>query len=47
MGDILYDNDIASKLGLLGPNVVLYLLTLHADPRGFNIRNELAHGKRL
>jgi lysyl-tRNA synthetase, class I len=44
MGDILYDSEIAVKLGVMGPNVVLYLLALYADPRGFNLRNEFAHG---
>lgn len=44
MGDILYDDDMPSKLGAIGPNLFLYLQALYADPRGFNLRNEVAHG---
>ncbi len=41
MGDILYEDEVRSALG---PRVTLHLLTIYADPRGFNLRNELAHG---
>jgi lysyl-tRNA synthetase, class I len=44
MGDILYDDEITSKFGANGPNLALYLQTLYVDPRGFNLRNEVAHG---
>jgi lysyl-tRNA synthetase class 1 len=41
MGDILYSKDIAESLGA---DLTLHLLTLYADPRGFNLRNDIAHG---
>jgi lysyl-tRNA synthetase class 1 len=41
MGDILYSKEIAEALG---PDLTLHFLTLYADPRGFNLRNDLAHG---
>jgi lysyl-tRNA synthetase, class I len=41
MGDILYTPDITDRLG---PDVSLYFLALYADPRGFNLRNQVAHG---
>jgi lysyl-tRNA synthetase class 1 len=41
MGDILYSKDIAEALG---PDLTLHFLALYADPRGLNLRNELAHG---
>jgi lysyl-tRNA synthetase class 1 len=41
MGDILYSTDITEALG---PDITLYFLTLYADPRGYNLRNEIAHG---
>jgi len=41
MGDILYDDAITSQLG---DDLTLYFLSLYADPRGYNLRNELAHG---
>lgn len=41
MGDILYSKDIMEALG---SDLTLHFLTLYADPRGFNIRNDLAHG---
>lgn len=41
MGDILYDDAITSQLG---HDLTLYFLSLYADPRGYNLRNELAHG---
>jgi len=42
MGDILYSEDIREKLGA---DLSLYFLSLYADPRGLNLRNELAHGQ--
>jgi lysyl-tRNA synthetase, class I len=42
MGDILYSDDITNKIGA---DLSLYLLSLYADPRGLNLRNELAHGQ--
>lgn len=41
MGDILYSQDIVDALG---PDLILHFLALYADPRGLNLRNELAHG---
>jgi lysyl-tRNA synthetase class 1 len=41
MGDILYSKEITDALG---PDLTLYFLALYADPRGLNLRNELAHG---
>ncbi|RWK68272.1 DUF4209 domain-containing protein [Mesorhizobium sp.] len=41
MGDILYSDEIAEALG---PDLTLYFLALYADPRGLNLRNEVAHG---
>lgn len=41
MGDILYSGEIAAALG---PDLTLHLLALYADPRGFNLRNDVAHG---
>jgi hypothetical protein len=41
MGDILYSKEITEALG---PDLTLYFLTLYADPRGFNLRNNIAHG---
>jgi lysyl-tRNA synthetase class 1 len=41
MGDILYSKDITEALG---PDLTLHFLALYADPRGLNLRNELAHG---
>ena len=41
MGDILYSTEIIEALG---SDLTLHFLTLYADPRGFNIRNNLAHG---
>ena len=41
MGDILYSQDIFEALG---PDLTLHFVALYADPRGLNLRNELAHG---
>lgn len=41
MGDILSDGTVKEQLG---PDLTLHFLALYADPRGFNVRNELAHG---
>lgn len=41
MGDILNDQAITEALG---PDFSLHMLAFYADPRGRNVRNELAHG---
>ena len=41
LGDILYADEITQQLG---PDLTLYFLALYADPRGLNLRNEVAHG---
>lgn len=41
MGDILYSDEI--KKGL-GDDISLYFSALYADPRGHNLRNQMAHG---
>jgi lysyl-tRNA synthetase class 1 len=41
MGDILYSKEIAPALG---EDLTLHFLAIYADPRGFNLRNDLAHG---
>jgi len=41
MGDILNSSDIAEKLGR---DLVLYFTALYTDPRGLNLRNNIAHG---
>ena len=41
MGDILNSKDVTEALG---PDITLHFLALYADPRGRNLRNNLAHG---
>jgi lysyl-tRNA synthetase class 1 len=41
MGDMLYSPEITAALS---DDITLYLLALYADPRGFNLRNDMAHG---
>jgi lysyl-tRNA synthetase class 1 len=41
MGDILYSDEITEQLGR---DLSFYFLSLYADPRGLNLRNEVAHG---
>jgi hypothetical protein len=41
MGDILYTAKVTDELG---PDLTLHLQALFADPRGLNLRNEMAHG---
>lgn len=41
MGDILYSRELTEALG---PDLTLYFLALFADPRGINLRNDVAHG---
>jgi lysyl-tRNA synthetase class 1 len=41
MGEILYNDRVAEALG---PDVTLHFQALFADPRGMNLRNEVAHG---
>ena len=41
IGDILYSPEITAKLGA---DFTLHLLALYCDPRGSNLRNQVAHG---
>ena len=41
MGDILNSPEITDALV---PDLTLYFPALYADPRGFNLRNNIAHG---
>lgn len=41
MGDMLYAKDVREALG---DDLTIHFLALYADPRGFNFRNDLAHG---
>lgn len=41
MGDILFAPEV---LAALGENLTLHFQALYSDPRGLNLRNELAHG---
>jgi hypothetical protein len=41
MGEILYNEKVAEALG---PDVTLHFQALYSDPRGMNLRNEIAHG---
>ena len=41
MGDILYNDEIKKALG---EDITLYMTVLYVDPRGHNLRNQLAHG---
>lgn len=41
MGDILYSKESSEALG---PDLTLYFQALFADPRGMNLRNDVAHG---
>lgn len=44
MGEILFSDETLQALGRHGSNIVLHFRTLYADPRGQNLRNDLAHG---
>ncbi len=44
MGEILFQKDTPQALGPLGNNLVLHMRALYADPRGHNLRNDVAHG---
>lgn len=44
MGEILFHEETASALGKHGPDIVLHFRAFYADPRGHNLRNDLAHG---
>lgn len=44
MGEILFHEETAMALGKYGPDIVLHFRTLYADPRGHNLRNDIAHG---
>jgi lysyl-tRNA synthetase class 1 len=41
MAESLYMPEVAKALG---PDLTLYFLALYADPRGYNLRNHVAHG---
>lgn len=41
MGEILYNQKVAEALGA---DATLHFQALYADPRGMNLRNEIAHG---
>jgi Domain of unknown function (DUF4209) len=41
MGEILFNGKVAKALGA---DVTLHFQALYADPRGMNLRNEIAHG---
>ena len=41
MGELLYSKEIQEALG---PELTLHFLSLYSDPRGFNLRNKVAHG---
>lgn len=41
MGEVLYNQKVAEALG---PDATLHFQALYADPRGMNLRNEIAHG---
>jgi hypothetical protein len=41
IGEILYNSRVAEALG---PDTTLHFQALFADPRGMNLRNEIAHG---
>ena len=41
IGDILYASAVTD---VLGPDITLHLQALFADPRGLDLRNEMAHG---
>lgn len=44
MGDGLYSKETVEALGQHGADLAVHLATLYADPRGPNLRNEVAHG---
>lgn len=44
MGEILFNEETSQSLGPHGPDIVLHFRALYADPRGHNLRNDLAHG---
>jgi lysyl-tRNA synthetase class 1 len=44
MGDMLSQEETAVALGASGPDIMLHFRALYADPRGHNLRNDIAHG---
>ena len=44
LGELLWAPETAEALGDLGGDLVLHMRTLYTDPRGHNLRNDLAHG---
>lgn len=44
LGELLFQDETTEALGTHGVDLVLHLRTLYVDPRGHNLRNDLAHG---
>jgi lysyl-tRNA synthetase class 1 len=44
MGEAIYNKETVAALGPRGENLALHIATLYADPRGLNLRNDVAHG---
>lgn len=44
LGENLLHGGTQAALGLHGPDIVLHFRAFYADPRGRNLRNDLAHG---
>lgn len=44
LGELLGPPEAAEALGSLGADLILHMRTLYVDPRGHNLRNDLAHG---
>jgi Domain of unknown function (DUF4209) len=44
LGELLWAPETAEALGESGSDLVLHMRTLYTDPRGHNLRNDLAHG---
>lgn len=44
MGEILFHKDTPEALGPEGNDLVLHMRALYVDPRGHNLRNDVAHG---
>ena len=44
MGDMLYTPDYVAAFGQFGRDLAVHFAALYADPRGKNVRNEMAHG---
>jgi len=44
MSEALFHKETAPALGVHGDDIVMQILALYADPRGHNLRNDIAHG---